>query len=63
MKKLFNGTCMYNIIKSVFSKKKKHSLVNVKQSTVFSLNGSFKNTRRFNWEIQVDGKMTNNIIK
>ena len=45
---------MCNVIKSIFLKKKKLPQVTVKQSTVFSLNDSFKNTPRPNWEIQID---------
>ena len=45
---------MYNIIKSIFLKKKNLSEVTIKQSTVFFMSDSFENTPRPNWEIQMD---------
>ena len=44
---------MYNIIKSIFVKKKNLSEVTIKQS-VFFMSDSFENTPRPNWEIQMD---------
>ena len=41
---------MCNIMKSIFLKMKKLCQINVKQSTVFSLNDSFKNTQH-KWEM------------
>ena len=35
MEKLIKSKCMYNIIKSIFLKKKKINQLTVKQSTVF----------------------------
>ena len=42
---------MYNIIKSLFLRKKKLSQVTVKQPTVFSMNDTFHYTPRPKWEI------------